>query len=129
MAKPAKKPQTAPPVAIYSKRQPSKPHYLARLMARQNVTRSDLMKELGIDKSQLSRWLDETRPATPSPEWAHKLGQYFSPGPDEDDFVDIFADPDVQWIAKKLQGRSDEEKARIIAMIDAAFPAPKQASR
>lgn len=128
MGKPAKKPTEAPLAAIYSKRQPSKPHYLARLMARQNVTRSTLMKELGIDKSQLSRWLHETRPATPSPEWAQKLGQYFSPSLDDDDFVDIFADPDVQWIAKKLQGRTDEEKARIIAMIDAAFPTQKRAA-
>lgn len=119
---PRKKLKTGALVQLYAKRQPNRPHYLARLMARQNVSRTTLIDELGMDKSQLSRWLDDEKPSTPSPEWAAKLGKYFSPSGDEDDLVDIFEDPDVRWIAKKLEGRSDEEKARIISIIDREFP-------
>lgn len=112
-------------VEIYSKRQPNRPHYLARLMARQNVTRTALIDDLGMDKSLLSRWLDDEKPSTPSPEWAAKLNKYFSPSGDEDDLIDIFADPDVRWIAKKLEGKSDEDKARIIDIIEREFPSKR----
>lgn len=107
---------------IFAKRQVRRPHYLAQLMARHNVSRGKLVEDLGVDKSQLSRWLDEERPATPSPAWAQKLGQYFAAGPDEDDAVDIFADPDVQRFQRMVRGRAPEEVDRMLATLEAAFP-------
>jgi hypothetical protein len=86
----------------------------------QGTDRSDLVDTLGVDKSLLSRWLDEDKPSTPSPQWARKLGEYFGKGHDP---VDIFADPDVDWMSRLLQGRSADEIERIKAMIEAAFPA------
>jgi hypothetical protein len=107
-------------VQIHQSRQPRRPHYLARLMEIQGTDRSDLVDTLGVDKSLLSRWLDEDKPSTPSPQWARKLGEYFGKGHDP---VDIFADPDVDWMSRLLQGRSADEIERIKAMIEAAFPA------
>jgi hypothetical protein len=80
-----------------------------------------MMEELpGLDKSLLSRWLAEDNPSTPSPVWATKLGQYFAVAPDYEP-VDIFSDPDVDWISRLLRGRSSEEKDRIKDMIEAAL--------
>jgi hypothetical protein len=107
-------------VQIHQSRQPRRPHYLARLMEMQGTTRGELVETLGVDKSLLSRWLDEDRPATPGPDWARKLGEFFGKGHDP---VDIFKDPDVDWLSRLLQDRSADEKERIKAMIEAAFPA------
>lgn len=107
---------------IYENRQPRRPHYLAQLMDRHGVSRQEIIEAIEVDKSLLSRWLDESRPSTPSPEWAHKLGEFFGKGGDP---VDIFADPDVDWMSRLLQGRSADEIERIKAMIEAAFPAKR----
>lgn len=117
-----RKPRNVPVEQIYARRQPRRPHYLGRLMERYGVSRGDLIETLEIDKSQLSRWLDEKRPQTPSPHWAEKLGEYFGQGGDP---VDIFADPDMDWMARFLQGRSRDEVDRMKAMLEAAFPAKR----
>jgi hypothetical protein len=88
-------------------------------MEKYGTSRADLIESLEVDKGLLSRWLADEKPTTPSPEWARKLGEYFGKGHDA---VDIFADPDVDWIARRLRGRPPEEIDRIIAIIDAALP-------
>jgi hypothetical protein len=105
---------------IYENRQPRRPHYLAQLMERHGVTRAELIEAIGVDKSLLSRWLDEKKPSTPSPDWSRALGEFFGKGHDP---VDIFANPDVDWLSRLLQDRSADELERIKAMIEAAFPA------
>lgn len=117
-----RKPNRAPLAQIYANRQPRRPHYLAQLMERYGVTRAEVVEAIDVDKSQLSRWLDVQRPSTPSPEWARKLGEFF--GKDHDT-VDIFTDPDVDWLSRLLKDRSADEKERIKAMIEAAFPAKR----
>lgn len=107
---------------IYAKRQARRPHYLAKIMERRDVSRAKLLEDLGVDKSQLSRWLDDDRPSTPSPVWALKLGQYFSSGPDDDDLVDIFTDPDLARFQKMTKGRPPDEVDRMLATLEAAFP-------
>lgn len=112
-------PRAPDPAVIYAKRQSRRPHYLARLMDKYGASRADLIESLEVDKGLLSRWLSEDKPTTPSPGWAKKLGEYFGKGHDP---VDIFADPDVDWIARRLRGRAPAEIDRIIAIIDAALP-------
>ena len=121
----SRKPVGAPLTGIYMGRQGRRPHYLAKLMARANVTRGKLVDDLDVDKSQLSRWLDEDRPSTPSIEWALRLGRYFAPSDDPDDFVDIFTDPDVERFQRMVRGRSPDEVDRMLATLEAAFPAKR----
>lgn len=122
MPKRSAKPSERPLVEIYPKRQPRRPHYLGRLMELRSVSRRQMIEDMaGLDKSLLSRWLDKNDPSTPGRDWAEKLSQYFAVAPDFDP-VDIFTDPDLDWLARLLRGRSAEEKDRIKAMIEAAFP-------
>lgn len=97
-------------------------------MGRHGVSRGKLVEDLDVDKSQLSRWLDEKRPSTPSPLWAEKLGRYFASGPDEDDFVDIFTDPEVARFQKMTKGRTPDEIDRMLATLEAAFPKKSRAT-
>lgn len=115
------KSQKRPVEQIYAGRQPRRPHYIAKLMERRSLTRADLIEKLEVDKSQLSRWLDEDKPSTPSSKWAKKLGLYFRVTED-DDLVDIFADPDVDWMTRFFRGRSNDEIERMKTLLEAAFP-------
>lgn len=121
MPKRTTKTQSPPQAAIYAKRQPKRPHYLAKLMERKDVDRAGLIEDLGVDKSLVSRWLDEDNPSTPGDVWAKKLGRYFAAGPDDEDFVDIFTDPAVARFQRLTLGRSEDEIDRIFATIEAAF--------
>lgn len=89
-------------------------------MDRRNVTRRQLIEELGVDKGLVSKWLDEERPSTPGPEWAERLGQFFAVAPD--DFVDIFVDPDLDRLQSLLRDRSRDEMERIIQGLETLFP-------
>lgn len=120
-----KKTTGAATAAIYAKRQVRRPHYLAKLMARSNVSRGQLVEQLGVDKSQLSRWLDEEKPATPSPHWAGELGRFFAVSDDPDDFVDIFSDPDMARFQRMTKGMSDDEVDRMLTTLEAAYRARK----
>lgn len=122
MSKRPPKPSGAALVALYAKRQPTRPHYLKRLMERQNVSRAALIEGIGVDKGLLSKWLDERKPSTPGPVWAEQLGRFFAASPDPDDFVDIFADPDVDRLQRFLRGRQPDEIDRIMATLETAFP-------
>lgn len=128
MPKRPPKPSGAALAAIYSKRQPTRPHYLAKLMARRDVSRADLIQAIGVDKGLLSKWLDERKPSTPGPRWAKDLGEFFAITPDPDDFVDIFADPDVDRVRRFLHGREPDEIDRIMATLETAFPPRKTGS-
>lgn len=111
--------------AIYAKRQPTRPHYLKRLMERRSVSRAMLIEGIGVDKGLLSKWLDEKKPSTPGTRWARELGEFFALSPDPEDFVDIFADPDVDRVQRFLKGRPADEIDRIMATLETAFPAKR----
>lgn len=126
MPKPPHGRPPSPPLAqIYAKRQVRRPHYLAKLMERHNVTRAKLVEDLDVDKSQLSRWLDDEKPQTPGPTWAERLGKYFAVSDDPDDFVDIFSDPDVARFQRMTRGMSDAEVDRMLTTLEAAYSTRK----
>jgi hypothetical protein len=121
-------PAPAPLDAIYTSganRQPRRPHYLAKLMKRgkngEEVTRAMLVEELDVDKSQLSNWLRETNPSTPSPKWVKALGLYFAPSQDPDDFVDIFTDPDLIRFQRLTRGMTAEDVDRMLTTLEAGW--------
>lgn len=119
------RPGSAVLAAIYSKRQVRRPHYLGPIMERQNVSRAKLVEDLGVDKSQLSRWLDDEKPQTPGPHWAKQLGQYFAASDDPDDFVDIFTDPDLQRFQRMTRDMSPDEVDRMLTTLEAGYRAKK----
>ncbi|MCK1459136.1 helix-turn-helix transcriptional regulator [Bradyrhizobium sp. 2] len=70
-------------------------------MERRHIeTQAELAEAIGADKSVISRWLDESNPATPGKEWQVKLGAFFG---DEEDPVDVFRHPDDDWFSKMVR--------------------------
>lgn len=121
-----KRQKPSAPTEIFAGRQPRRPHYLAKIMDRANKQRADLIEDLGVDKGQLSRWLDEDRPTTPSLAWAKRLGRYFAVTDDPDDFVDIFTDPDLTRFQKITRGLPDDEVDRMLTSIEAGYSAGRR---
>lgn len=122
-------PRLAEPAQIHASKEPRRPHYLAKWMARYDVDRAQLIEDTGVDKGQLSRWLDEEKPATPGRKWAETLGLYFQGLGHEDDMVDIFKDPDEERLRKVFVGRSRDEIDRILTMVEMGFPPVQQSKK
>lgn len=81
---------------------------------RRNLRQADLARELGVDKSLVSRWY---RGATPNEQWQEKLAALFQISEEA-----LFRHPDDDWVTKFFANRSQEEIERIKATLETAFP-------
>ena len=107
------------PAKIHSGKQPRRLHYVVEWAARRQLRQADICRELSVDKSTVSRWFDGTLPSE-----VHLLALTGLFGLDEP--VSLFRHPDDDWLSRLLRGRSEDERRRIKAMLEAAFP-PKAA--
>jgi transcriptional regulator with XRE-family HTH domain len=98
-------------------RQPRRPHYIEEWAIARDFTQADLARELGADKSLISRWYHGSTPGT---EWQAKLAALF-----ECDEEALFRHPDDDWMARFFRNRKREEIERIKRMLEAAFPEPE----
>jgi transcriptional regulator with XRE-family HTH domain len=99
---------------IHASKQPRRPHFIDAWAEKRNLSQADLARELGADKSLVSRWFHGS---TPGIEWQEKLAALF--------FVEreaLFRDPTEDWLWRKLKSRTEDEKKKIINMIEAVFP-------
>ncbi len=104
MAKPAK--------------QPNRPHFIEQWAARRAVSMAALARAIGADKSLVTRWYKGSSPTRP---YQVKLAEFFGCSIEA-----LFRDPDEDWIQGVLAGRTQGERARIRAMLEAAFPIKPQ---
>ena len=81
------------------------------------LSQADLARELGADKSVVSRWYSGTAPGL---EWQERLASLFFNDPT--DTESLFRHPDNDWMARFFQGRSMDEVERIKATLETAFP-------
>jgi transcriptional regulator with XRE-family HTH domain len=107
----------AKPVQIHRSKQPRRPHYIEAWAEKRHLSQADLARELGADKSVISRWYSGT---SPSMDWQERLAALFHVEREA-----LFRHPDEDWLARKLRRHTKEERERIIKMIEAAFPDPK----
>lgn len=111
---------TKEPVQIHKGRQPRRPHYLAEWADRRHLSQADLARELGADKSVISRWFAGSTPGT---EWQQRLAKLFEIEPES-----LFRHPDDDWLARFFAGRQRDEIERIKKMLEVAFPPQKRDS-
>ena len=104
---------------VHARKQPRRPHFIAEWAEKRGLIQADIAREIGADKSLVSRWFNG---ATPSVEYQERLAALFSCEPDS-----LFRHPDDDWIARFLRGRSADEVERIKAMLEAGFPRMKAA--
>lgn len=107
-------------VRIHRTKQPKRPHFIAEWAEfRKFKSQSEIADALNCDKSVVSHWF---RGGTPSVEYQEKLAALFhcEGGPES-----LFRDPDDDWLTRFFKGRSAEERERIKATLEMAFPRKK----
>lgn len=105
---------------IHRSKQPRRPHFIQQWAELRGLSQADLARELGADKSVVSRWYNG---ATPGIEWQQKLAELFHCEP-----ASLFRHPDDDWLSKFFKDRSKEEMERMKTMLEAAFPRAKKIS-
>lgn len=109
---------------IHANKQPRRPHFIEEWANRRGLRQADLAREIGADKSVVSRWYAGGSPGLDHQE---RLAALF--GVDRDD---LFRHPDDNWIKRlfethqslvdALKERDAEELHRIEQMIRLTFP-------
>ncbi|MGB3387467.1 MAG: helix-turn-helix transcriptional regulator [Pseudaminobacter sp.] len=99
---------------IHKGKQPRRPHFIQEWAEKRGLSNTDLAREIGADKSVISRWYSGT---SPSVEYQEKLAALF--GCDRES---LFRHPDDDWLVRFFRDRSIEELQRMKQMLEAAFP-------
>lgn len=99
---------------IYRGRQVARPHHIEDWAEARDLQQKDIVRELGVDKSLVSRWYAGS---TPSKEWQEKLADFFGIEREA-----LFRHPNDDWVTRFFADRSNDEIARMKTMLEAAFP-------
>lgn len=99
---------------IHSGKTPIRLHYLVEWLEKRDMSQAAVARELGIDKSTVSKWCAGALPQETN---IIALASLLHIEPN-----DLFRHPDDDWMAKLFKDRSTEEKQRIISIIEAAMP-------
>lgn len=99
---------------IHSSKQPRRPHFIEEWAERRNLSQADLARELGADKSVVSRWFNG---ASPGADWQDRLAALFHCEPDA-----LFRHPNDDWIKRFFEGRTAEEIEHIQRSLEIIFP-------
>lgn len=101
---------------IHKSKSPIRIHFIVEWAEKRGLSQADIVREVGADKSVVSRWFSG---ALPSEKYLEPLAGLFST-----DVNGLFRHPDDDWMARFLRERSIEELARIRATLEMAFPRP-----
>lgn len=106
-----------PVTRIHASKQPRRPHFIVEWAEKRDLKQADLSRELGADKSTVSRWYSG---ATPGEDWQEKLAAFF-----EIEREALFRHPDDDWIARFFRNRSEDEIERMKKLLESVFPPPR----
>lgn len=99
---------------IHQGKQPRRPHHVEDWARKRGMNQAQLAREIGADKSLVSRWYSGS---TPSLDWQERLAALFHIEEES-----LFRHPDDDWISRFLQGREEDEIERIKSTLETAFP-------
>lgn len=102
------------PTVIHKGKTPIRRHFIVEWAAHVHLKKADIAREVGADKSLVTRWWKGT---LPGPEYQAKLAALFHTDPEG-----LFRHPDEDWIAKFFRDRKDADRARVRQMLELAFP-------
>ncbi|WP_026618320.1 helix-turn-helix transcriptional regulator [Ensifer sp. WSM1721] len=98
---------------IHGGKSPIRIHYLPEWADKRNLSQADIVREIGVDKSLVSRWFDGTLPKA---EYLERLAALFGT-----DVHGLFRHPDDDWLAKFFRDKTEEQKERAIEMLRIFF--------
>lgn len=100
---------------IHQGKTPQRIHFVVEWAELRGKIQADFAKDGVADKSTVSRWYDGQLPTEGN---LGKIADYLG----LDDVNSLFRHPDDDWIRKALQNRDQDERDRIKATIQMAFP-------
>ena len=106
---------------IHKGKTPQRVHYLDRWAELRGKKQADFAREGLADKSTVSRWFGGQ---IPTEENLLKIADFL----ELDEPSSLFRDPADDWMRRMFEGRSAEERDRMKATLEAAFP-PKKVAR
>jgi transcriptional regulator with XRE-family HTH domain len=91
----------------------TKNHYIPEWASHRHLTRADISREIGADRSLVSRWFAGT---IPSERWLEPLANLFGV-----EVAAIFRHPDDDWLAKFFRDKTEEQKEAAIEVLKIFF--------
>lgn len=99
---------------IHKGKEPTRVHYIAEWAEKFDLTQADIMREIDVDKSTVSRWFNKG--TVPTPAYLVKLAALFQM---DGDLTAIFRHPTDDWLKKLFADKSEGEKRRAIELLQA----------
>lgn len=98
---------------IHTDKDPVRIHFIVEWAEKRHLKQADIVREIGADKSLVSRWFDGT---VPKNEYLEKLAALF-----ETDIHGLFRHPDDDWLTKFFHDKTEEQREKAIAMLKLFF--------
>lgn len=97
---------------IHKDKQPRRIHYIAEWAEKFNLTQADIMREIDVDKSTVSRWFSNS--SVPTPKMLERLAALFEM---EGDLNAIFRHPSDDWLKKLFADKGEAQKQHAIELL------------
>lgn len=98
---------------IHSGKTPVRYHFIPEWAAKRNLSQSDVAREIGADKSLVSRWWNGM---LPKPDYLERLAALFGT-----DVHGLFRDPEEDWLARFFRDKSEAQREQAIEMLKVLF--------
>ena len=102
------------PARIHTDKAPNRLHYIVEWAEHRGYTQADLARELGVDKSSVSRWFGGQ---LPTEKHLSGIADLF-----KTDIISLFRPPHEDWLWRFFQGRQPDEITRIRNILVNTFP-------
>lgn len=93
---------------------PPRVHYIAEWAEKFGLSGADIEREVGADKSTVSRWFNKG--IVPTPVYLERLAALFQM---DGDLTAIFRHPNDDWLKRLFDDKSEAEKQRAIELLEA----------
>lgn len=98
---------------IHSDKTPQRIHFIPEWAEKRHLKQVDVVREIGADKSLVSKWFKGT---LPKPEYLEQLAGLFGTN-----IQGLFRHPDDDWLAKFFYDKTEEQKEKAISMLKLMF--------
>jgi transcriptional regulator with XRE-family HTH domain len=98
---------------IHGDKTPIRIHYIVEWAEKRGLSQADIVREIGADKSLVSRWFSGM---LPKEDYLMRLAALFGT-----DVHGLFRDPEDDWLLKFFRDKSDAQRERAIEMLQIFF--------
>lgn len=106
---------------IHAGKTPKRLHFIPEWAEKNNMSQSDIVNEIGVDKSLVSRWYSGTKPGD---DYLRRLAALLVHRDKEiadPDTAALFRHPDDDWLMKFFKERSEADKEKAIEVLRVMF--------